>query len=166
VSGWGRPRSDFNHGWLKNRLIVALSKAQNVLSGAVEDEFIWEDLLCLLAEWGERRLDAERILLEYRARVSPKGFVYVKPLSGLDSATRDWLAQLIESRWEEREEPGKRLAKAEEALRVFDEKAAITFRTLSESREGNRSDFSEIVEIFRVAARKLADAFSQLICAH
>ena len=33
---WQRRRSDFNHQWLKNRLLSALDSATNVMRGGLE----------------------------------------------------------------------------------------------------------------------------------
>lgn len=59
---WQRKRSDFNHGWLKNRLIVGLIKCLRVVEGRVGDQNMLQAMSDLLDEWPRMRSRIEEVL--------------------------------------------------------------------------------------------------------
>lgn len=164
MSSWGMARSEFNHSWLKNRFIVALGRAHNVLTDLVEDDSIFDDLSEIFSEWQERKVDAQQILEDYRAEASPRSHLNRFPLSNLDPELREWLGLLIELRWEQTEHSYIKLADARQALHDFDE-LLIAFSTmlpqLGYSVEERKTAASCIVEL-RNTAKHLADTFGKL----
>lgn len=120
TQSWYQSRSEFNHDWLKNRFLIALSKARNVLGGKVEDYSIWEHMANLLAEWRERREDVRRLILEFRGATTSARMLASAGFVNLDGEVIDWLADLAERRWEAAVQPDVRMHHALGAFEVFD----------------------------------------------
>ena len=161
---WNQSRSDFNHGWLKNRLLIALCKAQNVLSGKVEDHTIWEHLSKLLGEWNERREDARRLISGFRVSASPARVVATATFAALDENLKSWLADLADRRWEATEHPTVRVERTFAAFDAFDQRAAGFQSILSRMKSGELQQEAARPHLadFLTSARALADAISDL----
>ena len=78
-SDWQRRRSDFNHQWLKNRLLSALDAADHVIRGRIRGAAYLQELLDVdLPEWQERRGDLDALLEDFESEMSPGGFSTVR----------------------------------------------------------------------------------------
>ncbi|MBK6744446.1 MAG: hypothetical protein IPG66_16380 [Hydrogenophilales bacterium] len=120
AENWNRARSNFNHNWLKNRLIVTLSRTRNVLNGKVHDEAIWADLTALLSEWPERMAEAKDIMMSYPDAASPRQSVETSLAANVPKDVAGWLADVAVQRWKEQESPNEKYADAVGALNDLD----------------------------------------------
>ena len=159
---WNRTRSDFNHAWLKNRLVVALGRARNVLAGAVQDDAIWNDLSALLSEWPDRKEEARRVLSAYPEAASPRQCAEAALVANLPPDAADWLADLAHQRWSEQEKPELQLSNAFDALVALDTKIRIVSTLLSDVEMSPCDDFADALEGLRAAAFHLGEVFSGL----
>jgi len=164
TQSWTQSRSEFNHDWLKNRLVMALCKAQNVLSGEVEDSSIWEHLEVLLAEWQHRREDARRLISDFRRSGNPTQTLADATFSGLDDDLKSWLADLADRRWQNSEQPSWRIKQALAAFSEFDREANSFDCILKRLRSDQLPISPNKQEVARLldAAHALADAISSL----
>jgi hypothetical protein len=148
---------------LKNRVLIALCKAQNVLAGAVEDDAIWEDLDGLMKEWEERRGDAGRILAEFPKAASPAGQINQALFATLDPDLKAWLDQVVERRWNKVRGVDSRVSRVAAALSTFDREVQAFASIISAVRAGrNREDADACVATFQAATKELAEALSEL----
>lgn len=157
-------RSEFNHAWLKNRFLVALGKAQNVLVGVVEDDSIYDDIEALVVEWKERKIDAEKILRDYRNQVSPKNLFDQFPLVNLEPELREWLGTIAELRWEQTEQSHIKLTEAIKVLSAFEvslERFSVIIPDIRSGAVLKSAAEPKLIEL-RTSAKNLADAFSRL----
>lgn len=159
---WSRSRAEFNHAWLKNRVLITLGRAKNVLAGTVEDESIWEDLARLLREWQDRRGDAERILAEFPVAASPARELQKPSFSGLDADIKEWLGQLVEQRWKEVEHADSKASRAATALREFDREANNLASVVGGVSCGRGTATEACLTSFQAATKELAEALSAL----
>ena len=161
---WNQLRSDFNHGWLRNRLLIALCKAQNVLDGKVVDRTIWAQLEQLLTEWQEWRIVVRDLISGFRVSGSPARAVISPAFSTLDANVRDWLGSVADQRWEAAEQPATRMERAFEALNDFEREAAtvqgLLARLLKEDSQPKAANAR--LGSFLNSARALAGAISSL----
>ena len=160
---WDRARSDFNHGWLKPRLIVALSKAKKVLEGIVLDDTIWGDLTELLAEWPARRSDVLRIFDDYPKAASP--WMNAEKVLGenIHPETAKWLAELSHQRWAQGEQPEDRLSVAWKAMTELDVKICVVKKLLPEAhRKAHNGNLANALIELQIAATFLGSAISAL----
>lgn len=141
---WNRARSDFNHGWLKNRLIVSLFRASRILSGAVTDESGLDVLKSLLTQWPERKVEADDLIDSYLS------YENTAPLSKSEECIQ-YLHTVALQRWQETEHPVQKASAAGDALKELDEEIqAITGLS------------PDAVERLHAKAQKLAKALSDL----
>ena len=141
---WNRVRSNFNHGWLKNRFIVALHRASRVLSGAVEDHSGLESLRSLLAEWPERSREVWLLLQQYGSSSTTDTRI-------IASDAEQYVRAVAQSSWEATENPSVKQARAEAALREMDV-------TVEHTRELSTS----AIDTLRGNAQRLATTLSVL----
>jgi hypothetical protein len=141
---WNRARSDFNHGWLKNRLIVALHKASRILSGAVEDDTGLRSLRSLLAEWPEHSEAVRRLIERYSHGMGT-------PITTVAGDADDFVRAVAQSRWNATEDPGVKMKEAKSALREMDALVEYTTDLTPES-----------VAALHDNAQRLATALSSL----
>jgi hypothetical protein len=160
---WIQTRSEFSHTWLKNRVIIALWKAQNVLAGSVKGESIWQDLDSLLSEWHERRGEAEWVLANFVREASPAKALSQPGLSSLEHDIRKWLGHLVDLRWKEVESPGVKAARAKEALDMFDQQVRVFSSEIEAILQGREAENAQpYLANFQAAAKTLSEAFAEL----
>jgi len=141
---WSRARSDFNHGWLKNRFVVALYRADRIVSGAVVDETGFDALWALLREWPERLRDAFELVDWYSRIADPS-------LGDRKECSASYLQSVTVLRWQQAERPELKTRVAIEALEVLDAEICASTHLSAES-----------VGRLRVKAQSLASAISDL----
>jgi len=141
---WNRARSDFNHGWLKNRLIVTLYRAQRILSGAVLDDTGLDVLKNLLAEWPERFREAVELIRHHASYSSMSAQVE-------SDAEADYAAVVSFIRRQEEEKPEIKGRLATETLDVLD-------KEIHAAKELSTANIQRLID----KARRLADAISSL----
>lgn len=141
---WSRARSDFNHSWLKNRLIVALYRAGNICSGQVTDPGGLRTCKELLSEWPERRTEAWNLVHAYKDVMAL--------LEIMDSPSEvSFLDAVTALRWKDAEDPFLKVDEVAAALKEFDKVVEQCEKLDSQS-----------INLIQQKARKLTDAFSQL----
>lgn len=97
---WQRRRSQFNHDWLKNRFLPALTKWANILAGEVEDQAFERTFSeQILPEWESQREEAMAICEAFENEMSPRRLVDRPPLSRCDESTKQWLGALVHQLW-------------------------------------------------------------------
>jgi hypothetical protein len=97
---WQRRRARFNHDWLKNDLLPALTTFRNILSGAarsasIQAHFQNEEL----AAWPARSAEARALAQSFTNQMSPKSLFATPPMNGMPDDTRKWLEPLVHQLW-------------------------------------------------------------------
>lgn len=160
---WKKERSDFNHGWLKNRLLITLSRAQKVLDGKVKDELIWEDLTIILSEWPTQRMKVERVLNTYLNALSPKSFIENSSLLRCEAEIMEWLTDLSHKHWLNSECPEKNLPKAWDCMAMVEIQAGVLNESLAKRlQKAPKKGLAKNVVELRIAASALSEALSTL----
>jgi hypothetical protein len=163
VEFWERTRSDFNHAWLKNRLIVGIRKAGRVLDGTVRDDSTWTQVEHLLADWPALRADASRVIAEYRQELERRVAGEFKRLTASEQEMATWLGGIAMQRITERHRPDERAAAAAKALEALDiEIARFTGRLSLAQRSGAFETLREPLRVVEAAAVALATALTAL----
>jgi len=160
ASEWTKARSDFNHAWLKNRVLVAIAKARKVLDGYVRDDRIWEDLRLLLQEWPERLHDALGILNSIGDATTQIDF-----LPGLfveDAITRDFLSDLSRRRSVNTDEIHLDTHSARSALFEMDTAVIECGAHLPNQGEILPEDLHKSIQRLEAKSRAVAHSFSEL----
>lgn len=156
-------RSEFNHAWLKNRLILALNRAMRGLQGRIQDETIWGDLSALLADWPSRRADALRLLEKYSTSESPPKELVRRVLPEAPPEIGRWLAMVVELRGGMAEARRAKVLTARQALDELDtEVQRFSALAVGCAAGGAPPSATEVVRDLRAAADRLAHAFSRL----
>lgn len=155
---WEQERSNFNHAWLKNRLVVGLLKCLRVLSGHVEDRDAWQSLSSVTRDW-KAMSGRVYLLLDFAVRrtsfpIEPERFD--AEVLGLDPCA--YLLEVERSLWLSRNKPVERIANARFALGALDSALADTGRFLG----SGDAPSSDCIEACLSAARELGDALSKL----
>jgi hypothetical protein len=100
VNAWQRRRSEFNHDWLKNRYLPALSKWLNLLDGKIEDPAFESTFLkVIFGQWEEQSPRALKLVQDFEKEMSPRTLLEFPPLSILASSTKAWLGPLVHELW-------------------------------------------------------------------
>jgi len=100
---WQRRRSSFNHDWLKNRFLTAVSSFMNILDGMVDDlETEQHFLLDTLAQWPDRAREVEVIVRDFETEMSPRSLFGQPPLSRCSEGTLAWLPEVVDLLWRRR----------------------------------------------------------------
>lgn len=155
---WEQRRSSFNHGWLKNRLIVGLMKCVRVARGQVEDQDSWRNLSCLVADWDQMREIAVSLVAFLRHRVSNPISPDQNDVLLLGRETSAFLLEVERRRWLACTHAAEKLLVIEEALASLDQQLQrIGASSLPLSSESRRR-----IEDCLVAARRLGENFSGL----
>lgn len=99
-SAWQRRRSEFNHQWLKNRLLSALDSAANILDGRIRGDGYLEDILQREArEWPERAKELDRLLGDFESEMSPQQLFCVPPLCNWDTELKLAMTESVHQLW-------------------------------------------------------------------
>ncbi len=153
---WEARRSRFNHGWLKNQLIVALHKAIQVRAGLVVNDHAQADLLGTLWQWSTQRVAAERVLDAVKSRLHELAPV---PEETTDERMSRLVNEVERQRWLQDEQPVARLEAAQVAISSLDEAVRSVLHV-----EGGQAPELELPQLRRLLALsgKLGEAFSGL----
>ena len=153
---WETRRSRFNHGWLKNQLIVALRKAIQVRAGLVVNDHAQADLLGTLGQWSTQREAAERILDAVQSCLRELTPV---PEETTDERVKRFVNEVERKRWLQDEQPFARWEAARIALSSLDEAVRPVLHV-----EGGRALELDLPQMRRLLALadKLGETFSGL----
>jgi hypothetical protein len=99
-ASWPRRRSAWQHDWLKNRYLMAISKALRVLDREVDDEtflarFIEQDL----RDWVERSGEVIDLIESFVLEMSPRVLLEAPSLCCCDEDIKGWLAEVVHALW-------------------------------------------------------------------
>lgn len=158
-----RARSEFNHAWLKNRLILTLNRAMQGLRGRLQDDTIWGDLVAILADWPIRRAEALHMLDEFSNTENPAREMVQSVLPDATQEIRDWLAAVIHLRRGGADVCRSKVIIARLAFEEFDSKVQqFTGLSIQEAKGSPPAAVAKLVQDLRGAADQLAQAFSEL----
>jgi len=118
---WDRQRSEFNHGWLKNRFVTCVLRCKRVAEGVVEDDMACEDLYELVSGWDSLRRSATQILSEMESRIAAPVLPSSEDVLILGESTCRYLLEVERQRWLQLSNACSRVREAEESLKAFDD---------------------------------------------
>jgi hypothetical protein len=99
-SSWQLRRSNFNHHWLKNRLLQALDSAANLLHGRIRGSSYLEEILTSeVREWESQRLELEALLQDFETEMSPQRLFEFPPLCDWDPQLKSAIGMLMHRLW-------------------------------------------------------------------
>jgi hypothetical protein len=121
VSQWQRRRSEFNHDWLKNRYLTAISKWMNVLDGHIEDP-VFETIFLrqILPQWEDRVGNVRELIGTFEFEMSPARLLDQEPLCALSGEHKQWLADALHRLWMARRPVRQRVEEAFAAIEGAD----------------------------------------------
>jgi hypothetical protein len=163
-SDWQRRRSDFNHQWLKNRLLSALDTADHVIRGRLRGSAYLQELLDVdLPEWQERQKELDMLLEDFETEMSPRRLFDSPPLSACEPRTRELLAELLDELWRARYPVSVWLQGARKAASEVSAHYKL-LRDLAPVDSNGRvlPEFAVRFEEFRSACRALSEAIEKL----
>lgn len=97
---WQDRRSRFNHDWLKNEFIPALTKWMNVLEDRVEDlTFEKEFFAKYFLQWESHSKEAICLLDDFEKEMSPRVLFNEYPLANCEQSTKVWLVEMTHTLW-------------------------------------------------------------------
>jgi hypothetical protein len=100
---WQRRRSEFNHDWLKNRFIPALSRLLNLLDRRIDDPALEVSFATnVLLEWDAHRNEAFTLPNDFEVEMTPRILFEQPPLSYCDEEKKQWLGDLADLLWKSR----------------------------------------------------------------
>lgn len=155
---WEQERSNFNHAWLKNRLVVGLMKCLRVLSGHVEDREAWQSLSSVTRDW-KTMSGRVNLLLDFAER---RTSLPIEPeridaeVLGIEPSA--YLLEVERRVWLHRNKAVESIALARSALGALDSALADIGQFLGAGYAPSRDS----IEACLSAARELGDAFSKL----
>lgn len=161
---WQRRRSDFNHQWLKNRLLSTLDTVNNVIGGRVRGVgYVQEVMAVDIAEWPSRRTELNALLDDFETDMSPRVLFDYPPLSECEPRTKMVLADLMHVLWLNRYSVQALLEKARKAADEVDSRFQPLHATEPFDPLGRvRPEFAVLFEQFRSACRVLSKAIERL----
>lgn len=156
---WQRARSEFNHGWLKNRLLVGLLKCMRVAEGQVEDREVVRTLAMLLNQWPEMRSEAARLLRMVEERIVAPMDPQTSDAAVLSADDCRFLLEVERQLWLVREQAPSRLAEARQLLEAINQDLTkLNEAALDGELKSQLSNLEACVK----AARGLGEQFSKL----
>jgi hypothetical protein len=156
---WEQQRSAFNHGWLKNRLVVCLLRCKRAASGAVQDDMARADLRQLVDGWEAVRQTGAMILEEIDRRLSAEITPTREDMAAFGRDVAHYLLEIERRRWVTLRKPLARSAEAVMSLSALNDVMVVVRRLLLE-----REVLPAMSHLSKLEsqARKLAADFSAL----
>lgn len=120
-SEWEKRRSDFNHDFMKNFFLMALSRWLRLLEGETDDPHLERTfLVSVLPAWKSARAQLNALLSDMEFNLSPARSFEMLPLSRCDDSTKSWLPSLVHELWLVRNSIRKQLENARRAVQDAD----------------------------------------------
>jgi len=157
-SKWQRRRSDFNHQWLKNRLLSALDCGANFLQGRLQGTGYLEDVILIeVREWTERRKDLDELLNDFEYEMSPSRLLDTPPLCDWEPNIKSVIAELIHKLWIVRYPVKEWVETARKAVSEVNQEYDF-LTVINPTNENGQVNFEFIshYELFRAACRSLS----------
>lgn len=158
-STWERQRSDLNHGWLKNRLLMSLARYRRVCMGEVRDDFARDDLAKLLEHWPDVRSSLRELVEESQSRINRPTNPIEADVSRLGRDVCEYLLDVERLCWCVRALPETRNATVTASLKCMDEAITRLYAGLQSASDGVER---EAVDAARAKARELSSQISEL----
>jgi hypothetical protein len=164
IPDWQRRRSEFNHQWLKNRLLSALDAADQILRGRAKGFDYLRELMTVEApEWMVRKADLVGLLQDFEEQMSPQALFNHPPLSQCEVSTKMAFAPLVHELWLARLPIKERLAEIRIAAEGVDASYISLLEVPMADSEGKLNpEFSTRFEEFRSYCHALASAIEKL----
>jgi hypothetical protein len=102
-TSWQIQRSQLNHNWLQNGVLVGLNHALGVTSGRLKPKKVHQVLSRDIQIWKERRREVPTLLDKLESEMSPRVLFNRIPLRLCKDETKQWLIPLIHGYWLRRE---------------------------------------------------------------
>lgn len=103
VTKWQTDRSQINHNWLQNVVLVGLRHAQEIVSGRIRSHGIRRSLTEDVLRWAERRQEIPQLFSRFEDEMSSKVYFADPPLSRCSAETKLWLIPVSHNMWLARE---------------------------------------------------------------
>jgi len=163
LPNWQRLRSDFNHQWMKNRLLSALDSLANLLNGKIRAAGYLEDVLSTeVSEWSERGRDLEVLLHDFESEMSPRKLMATPPLCELEADIKAVIAECIHQLWLVRYPVGEWLETARSAYALANQEYERLLKIKTVQFEGRiNPEFAVCFDAFRIACRDLSTAIGK-----
>lgn len=160
---WQRRRSDFNHQWLKNRLLSALDTADHVIRGRVHGTGYLQELIEVdMPEWKERRDDLGALLRDFVVQMSPRQMFNFPPLANLEPTARELFSELMHELWLVRHPVAEWVEGAKTASSEVNKHYERLVKIAPLDAKGKvRPEFATEFEQFRSACRALSKAIEK-----
>jgi hypothetical protein len=158
-ANWDKARSDFNHAWLKNRMLYALFRVRQVLLGRVSDPDVWNFLRTVLDEWSDRMMEGRAVLEEYESWSCVTPTSAPGPFAHPDSASHIFLREVVHRRWLAAENPHEKVLGARNHMDALDQ---LVVKTRASFSKGQTTLTIDDVSLLEELARCLAEQFSAM----
>lgn len=157
---WQSRRARFNHDWLKNGYLPALSAWLQILDGKVQDPELERTFLSArLPQWLTGSQEVLELLTTFEAEMSPRRLLDVPPLSNMSANDRQWLAPVLHASWLRRWDVAGLLARAEQARTEVDAAYAAVSECVASARGAAEAQKCRAMFLdLRTACRNLATA--------
>jgi len=155
---WQRRRSEFNHQWLKNRLLSALDSATNLMRGRITGAGYLEDILNQeIREWPVRRGELDSLLVDFETEMSPRTLFDAPPLAEWESGIKRVMSELLHEFWLVRYPVRTWIGNAQKAALTVDKSYEQLLRVQPIGMDGHVDfEFSARFDAFCTACRELA----------
>lgn len=162
---WQRRRSEFNHQWLKNKLLSALDCAANVMRGKLKGgDYVGDVVENDIREWERRRVDLDRLLADFESEMSPQALFEILPLSHWEPELKATMGELLHCLWLSRypvKDWVEDARKAAQSVNRSYEQLIHTFAAGATANDSGEREFVARFETFRSACRSLAKSIEQ-----
>jgi len=155
-SSWQQRRSEFNHQWLKNRLLSALDSAANFLDGRLEGEAFIENVVVPEVEaWPGRMVELMSLLDSFDIEMSPRVLFEEPPLGDWEADLKAVMSDLVGHEWRRRYPVSEWMGDARSAGGWVNNQY-IRLAALIASGRYQDPEFAACLNDFRTACRSLA----------
>jgi hypothetical protein len=166
VASWQTDRSQLNHNWLQNVVLVGLRHALEIVAGGVRPHGVHRALSADVLRWAVRGQETRRLLLRFEEEMSPRLFFDVPPLSRCSLETKGWLVPVTHQLWLSRERVADGIAAglaAYDAVEHAYGAVAAALQALPDAMTAeDLREFRVPLETFAAACESLSHAISDL----
>lgn len=159
---WQDRRERFNHYWLQNVFLEAVSNAIARLDQVMPD---WDSAALAIddqiAEWIPRREALDALVQSFEGEMSPAVLFKPPPLSRETTFTIKWMTPLVHSLWKQRNGIREKLQSVQESI----SRADAIYKRLETEWKSKRRDAGRVVDLLQeleTACLALASAIHTL----
>ena len=164
---WQSKRNRFNHDWLKNHYLLALSKLLNILDDRIEDtDFVSEYLNGGFQIWEREHSEALALVEQFAASMSPSVLFTRTPYSNLLNQL-SCLPALTDALWRSKYRIDELVADARDAAVAANKDyllivAILKEKSATDATVGQDRELRELFASFRSHCSALAEAIELL----